>query len=288
LGNIWRIFRIHWRKQNHQAWGRTIEKPIKILAFIGSPRNEDSYTYKIIRIIAEKMNVIRATEVEFVFIQKTGIPFCDGCLSCVSIGEEACPEVATIGPIAARMDEADGLILGAPVHTFAVTGLMKNFVEYFMYKRNRPSYFGKKAIVTCTAAGGGHKGVLDFLEGTATAWGCDVVTRLGISSSQMEKAPYLEMVDEITSEIAGQFVNEIEKGELAPVRFRQLVNFRAMQNMTRGQKNTKNNKYWAERNWLDAEYYTDAPTGFFARLAAGYIARKMRGSIRKGNIEPIR
>ena len=51
---------------------------------------------------------------------------------------------------------------------------MKNFVEYFMYKRNRPSFFGKKAVVFATAAGGGHKVVLDFLEGTAEGWGCDV------------------------------------------------------------------------------------------------------------------
>jgi hypothetical protein len=43
-----------------------------------------------------------------------------------------------------------------------------------------------------------------------------------------------------------------------------------------------------ERDWLDAEYYTDVPVNPFARLMAGYIARKMRKSIRKGNAKPIR
>ena len=39
-------------------------QPLKILAFIGSPRSEESYTYKCIRMIEEKMNNIQPTEVE--------------------------------------------------------------------------------------------------------------------------------------------------------------------------------------------------------------------------------
>ena len=263
-------------------------EPLKILAMIGSPRNEESYTYKVIRLIEEQMKAIQPVEVEYVFLQKVGVPMCDGCLQCVSIGEEACPEYATIGPIAAKMDQSDGLILGSPVHTFYVTGLMKNFVEYFMYKRNRPSFFGKKAIVTATAAGGGHKNVLDFLENTASAWGCDVVTRMGISSSQMRKPPYLKRVDECIDDVAQKFISAIKKGELGSPNFNQLMNFRAMQNMTRNQKDSKNYRFWMERDWLDAEYYTDVPVNPFARLMAGYIARKMRKSIRKGNAKPIR
>jgi multimeric flavodoxin WrbA len=262
--------------------------PIKILALIGSPRNEESYTYQIAHKIGEKMNAIQPTEVEFIFVQKVAVPFCDGCLHCVSIGEHSCPDYQKIGPIAAKLDAADGIMLCAPVHTFAVTGLMKNFVEYFMYKRNRPSFFGKKAIVTATAAGGGHKEVMNFLEGTATAWGCDVVTRLGISSAQMEKPGYLDLVEENTADVAEIFIREINKGELDSPKFRHLMNFRAMQHMTRSQPDSVNFRYWQDRDWLDKEYYTDVPIKPLARLMAGYIAGKMRKSTRKGNLKPIR
>ena len=261
---------------------------IRILAVIGSPRNEESWTYKNIRLIEEKMNEIRPTEFEYVFIEKLHVPFCDGCLSCVRVGEESCPEYATIGPVAAKMDAADGIILGAPVHTFNVTGLMKNFVEYFMYQRNRPSFFGKKAVVTTTASGGGHQVVLDFLENTATAWGCDIVTRMGISSAQMKKEPYRLKVDAVAEEVARLFVDAIDKGELGSPKFRHLMNFVAMQNMTRNQKGTKNYTYWEERDWLDARFYTDAPINPFARMLAGYISRKMRRAMRKGNVQPHR
>lgn len=261
---------------------------LKILALIGSPRNEESYTYKVIRQIGQQMNALQPTAIEYVFLGKLLVPYCDGCLSCVRVSEESCPEYATIGPIATKMDEADGLILGAPVHTFAVTGLMKNFVEYFMYKRNRPSFFGKKAIVTCTASGGGHKSVLDFLEGTASAWGCDVVTRLGISSAQIQKARYLALVDESTRDVAEKFVAAIRDGDHQAVSLTQLINFRAMQNMTRSQPGSKNFNYWQARNWLDASYYNDAPASLWSRLMAGYVAGRMRSAIRKGNIRPFR
>ena len=263
-------------------------EPLKIIALVGSPRNEESYTFKVMRMIEERMSAIRATEFEYVFLQKVGVPFCDGCLSCVNIGESACPEFSTIGPIAKRMDAADGIVLGAPVHTMAVTGLMKNFVEYFMYKRNRPSFFGKKAIVTTTASGGGHNSVLDFLEGTANAWGCDVISRLGVSSSQMRKEKYLARVEECTQEIGRDFVREISAGGLGSPKFSHLMNFRAMQNMTHAQKGSVNFRYWQERDWLDAEYYTDVPIKPLARFMAGYISRKMRKSIRKGNAKPYR
>jgi len=264
------------------------QKPLKILAFVGSPRNEESWTYKYMRIVEEKMQAIQPVEFEYIFVQRLRVPFCDGCLDCINVGESSCPEFATIGPVAQKMDEADGLILGSPIHTFNITGLMKNFVEYFMYKRNRPSFFGKKALVTATASGGGHTVVLDFLEQTANAWGCDVVGRVGISSTQTKKPHYIEKMHAVAEEVAATFVDEIKKGELGSPKFRHLMNFRAMQNMTRNQKNSVNFRYWQERNWLDAEYYTDVSINPFARMMAGYIAGKMRKGIRKGNQKPYR
>jgi multimeric flavodoxin WrbA len=263
-------------------------EPLNILALVGSPRNEESWTYKSIRIIEEKMQDIQSVNVEYVFVQKLNVPFCDGCLKCINVSESVCPDYATIGPIAAKMDKADGLILGSPIHTFNITGLMKNFVEYFMYKRNRPSFFGKKAVVTATASGGGHTVVLDFLEQTANAWGCDVVSRMGISSSQMLKPAYLAKVNSVAEEVASTFIKEINKGELGSPKFRHLMNFRAMQNMSRNQTDSVNYHYWEERNWFDAEYYTDVSINPFARLMAGYIARKMRSGVRKGNQKPYR
>ena len=92
----------------------------------------------------------------------------------------------------------------------------------------------------------------------------------------------------VAEDAAQTFISEINKGELGSPKFRHLMNFRAMQNMTRNQKDSVNHAYWTERGWLDKEYYTDVPINPFARLMAGYIARKMRAGIRKGNQKPYR
>lgn len=261
---------------------------LNILAVIGSPRNEESHSYKTLKLIEEQMNALRPTRFEFVFLQRVGLPFCDGCLSCVRQGEEFCPEFETVGPIAEKMDAADGIALASPVHTFNVAGLMKNFCEYFMYKRNRPSFFGKKAIVVAAASGGGHKVVLDFLHRTAGAWGCDVVGRLGISSSQMQREAYIEKVDAAARDVAEKFTSAIIHANRQSPDFATLINFRTMQIMTNAQAGTKNYSYWADRGWLDANYYTDVPLNPFIRLAVGYIAARIRSAKKKGKISPVR
>ena len=111
---------------------------------------------------------------------------------------------------------------------------------------------------------------------------------MGISSAQMKKEPYQRKVDAVAEEVARLFIDEINKGELGSPKFRHLMNFVAMQNMTRAQKGSVNNAYWTERDWLDARFYTDVPINPFARMMAGYISRKMRKSMRKGNVEPHR
>ncbi len=262
--------------------------PLKILAIIGSPRNEESHSYKTLKLIEERMNRLRPTRFEFVFLQRTGLPFCDGCLSCVRKGEEFCPDFATIDPIVRQIEAADGIALAAPVHTFNVAGLMKNFCEYFMYKRNRPSFFGKQAIVVTAAAGGGHKVVLDFLQRTAAAWGCDVVARLGMSSSQMQSDAYLAKLDAAAQDVAETFSTSIVNADPQAPDFAGLINFRTMQIMTNAAKKTKNYRYWAERGWLDANYYTDVRPNPLTALAVAFIAARIRRAKKKGKISPVR
>lgn len=234
------------------------------------------------------MNALQPTRFEYVFLQRVGLPFCDGCLSCVRKGEEFCPEFESIDPIVKKMELADGIALAAPVYTFNVTGLMKNFCEYFMYKRNRPSFFGKQAIVVTAASGGGHKVVLDFLHRTVGAWGCDVVGRLGISASQMQREDYVEKVNAAAQDVAEKFSSAIINADRQAPDFSALINFRTMQIMTNSVTKTKNYRYWAERGWLDANYYTDVPSKLLTRLAVNFIAWRIRTAKKKGKISPVR
>ena len=262
---------------------------LRILAIVGSPRNEESYTYKALQLIEKKMNAIQPTAVEYIFLQKVALPFCNGCVSyCIKRSEETCPEYEIVGAIVEKVEKSDGLILASPVHTCNVAGLMKNFCEYLMYKRMRPSFFGTKAVVFATASGGGHRVVLDFLESQASSWGCDVVTRMGISSSQMHKPTYLDRVDASAQDVAHTFVQAISHPTQQSPKFNQLMNFKAMQTSTERAKETKNYAYWDERGWLQADYYTDVPLNPLYNATAKFIASRIRKAIRTGNVKPIR
>ena len=75
---------------------------LNILVLVGSPRNKESWTYRSIRILEEKMQALQPGSFEYIFVQKLKVPFCDGCLKCVTVGEHVCPDCAKIGPIAEK------------------------------------------------------------------------------------------------------------------------------------------------------------------------------------------
>jgi multimeric flavodoxin WrbA len=267
-------------------------EPLKLLALNGSPRGEESYTYRTACMLAEALNTRRPVEVEHVMLRDLSLPFCDGCLSCVKVGEHSCPDSETVQSVVARMHAADGLILSAPVHAFNVAALMKNWVEYSMYMHNRPRFFGKHAIVTATAAGGGHKVVLDYLETSASAWGYNVATRLGVSSGSWSKPGYVAQVTESCGDVADEFLAAYDKGCVPAPKAKQLVNFRIMQTMVQraGEGTAANHAYWQERDWLSAKYYLhDAKLNPFGNALAAFVVGRVRSAIKSAaGPKPVR
>ena len=90
------------------------------------------------------------------------------------------------------------------------------------------------------------------------------------------------------ADAAAKFVVAIEDQTLQAADFKQIINVRAMQNMTRRQKDTVNYNYWKDRDWLNADFYTNAPVSFFAYWMARYIGLRIRKAMKKGNVKPVR
>jgi hypothetical protein len=104
----------------------------------------------------------------------------------------------------------------------------------------------------------------------------------------MQRDAYIEKVDSAVRDVAEKFSSAIIHADRQSPDFATLINFRTMQIMTNAQAGTKNYSYWAERDWLDANYYTDVPLNPFTRLAVGYIASRIRNAKKKGKISPVR
>ncbi|GAA0778787.1 flavodoxin family protein [Clostridium subterminale] len=101
---------------------------MKVVAFNGSPK-KDGNTYKSIEIVAkelEKENI----EVEIIHVGNKVIRGCLACGGCSRNKNEKCViDKDEVNEWIVKMKEADGIILGSPVHYSAIAGTMKSFLD---------------------------------------------------------------------------------------------------------------------------------------------------------------
>lgn len=105
---------------------------MKVVAFNGSPKKEGN-TYQAIRMAAEELEK-EGIEVEIVHVGDKVIRGCMACGGCFRNGDSQC--VVKNDPVNEYIDkmiEADGIILGTPVHYSAIGGTMKSFLDRAFY-----------------------------------------------------------------------------------------------------------------------------------------------------------
>ncbi|MBC8017698.1 MAG: flavodoxin family protein [Verrucomicrobia bacterium] len=105
---------------------------MKVLAFNGSP-NKEGNTCHAIRMVAAELEK-EGIETEIVQVGNQAIRGCIACGQCVKNRNEQCllPGDEVNGWIQ-KMKEADGIILGSPVHYAAIAGTMKSFLDRAFY-----------------------------------------------------------------------------------------------------------------------------------------------------------
>ena len=169
---------------------------IKVLAIIGSPRKGDSY--RITKLVEKRLKSLRDVEFKYLFLKDANLEFCLGCNNCMAKGEEFCPIKDDALTIRDEMLNSDGVIFVSPVYINQVTGLMKNFLDRFVYLLHRPRFFDKSAMVISTTIGSGLKEVLGYLELNARLLGF-YVHKLGVIAPTRRYTPKYK--NKITSEI---------------------------------------------------------------------------------------
>lgn len=105
---------------------------MKVVAFNGSPKKEGN-TYHAIKMVAEELEK-EGIEVEIIHVGDKTISGCHACNACIRNKNEKC--IITndeINEWIQKMKEADGIILGTPVHYSAIGGTMKAFLDRAFY-----------------------------------------------------------------------------------------------------------------------------------------------------------
>lgn len=129
---------------------------MKVVAFNGSPRGNGN-THTAIELVTENM-AKAGVEVEIVHVGNKLIRGCLACNQCARNRDERCVIDDEVNEWIQKMKEADGILIGSPVHYSAIAGTMKSFLDRAFYvSGNNGSLLRHKvgaAVVAVRRSGG--------------------------------------------------------------------------------------------------------------------------------------
>ena len=123
----------------------------KVLLINGSP-NEHGCTYTALAEMAATFEK-EGVESEIYWIGKGDVPGCKSCRYCKKKGK--CVIDDQVNALAARLDEFDGIVIGAPVYYAGPSGQSCAFMDRLFYSVDKSKLINKPgtAIVSCRRGG---------------------------------------------------------------------------------------------------------------------------------------
>ena len=104
---------------------------MKVVALNGSPKKSGN-TYHAIRLVLDELEK-EGIETEVIQVGSKEILGCTACGACIKNKDEKCIIDDGINYIIQKMKEADGILLGSPVHYSAVAATMKSALDRIFY-----------------------------------------------------------------------------------------------------------------------------------------------------------
>jgi multimeric flavodoxin WrbA len=130
---------------------------MKVIAFNGSP-HKDGNTYHALRVAGDEL-IKAGIEFEIIQVGNKAVRGCIACMGCVKSQNERC-SISTdeVNDWIQKMKEADGILLGSPVHYSGIAGTMKSFLDraFFVTSVNQSMLRNKvgAAVVAVRRSGG--------------------------------------------------------------------------------------------------------------------------------------
>jgi len=105
---------------------------MKVVAFNGSPKKEGN-TYHALQLVCEQLEA-NGIETEIVQVGNKGVKGCTACGHCGKSRDEKCViKNDDVNLWIQKMKEADGILLGSPVHYASLGANMKSFLDRAFY-----------------------------------------------------------------------------------------------------------------------------------------------------------
>lgn len=125
---------------------------MKVLAINGSPHRRGC-TATALGLVAEELEK-QGIAVEMVHVGTEPIRGCTGCNACAAGQERRCIYDDAVNLCIEKTKEADGILLGSPVHYSGIAGNMKSFLDRFFYAGAHLQFKAGAAVATLRRSGG--------------------------------------------------------------------------------------------------------------------------------------
>lgn len=130
---------------------------MKVIAFNGSPKKEGN-TYHSLKMVGDELEK-NGIDFEIIHVGNKAIRGCIACGQCAKNKNEQCAlKTDDVNEWIQVMKEADGILLGSPVHFAGIAGTMKSFLDrvFYVHSTNGGLFRHKvgAAVVSVRRSGG--------------------------------------------------------------------------------------------------------------------------------------
>lgn len=151
---------------------------MKAVAYIGSPRGEESNTYKLTEQFLNRLQKELELKYKIFSTSNCKIENCKGCLGCFDRWCKCKAIHDDLEIIIEEMLNADIIILASPVYMHNVSGNMKNFIDRLSIWCHFMKLAGKIGVTISYSRSNGNIFVSDYLTKVMTYWGVAVISNI--------------------------------------------------------------------------------------------------------------
>jgi len=230
-----------------------------ILMINGSQRKRN--TYKLLQRIAEQF---KEHEVEIIHLNDYDVKPCVGCENCLRKG--TCHITDDASSILNKMIDADGIIIGAPIHLRQIPGYLKNIFDRGCAWYHRSPLVGKPILFATTTQVTGTKAAIKYLQDLSVQWGTVDSGNISRTTFNMEKP--------IQEKKLLKFKLYLDETNLKKYRpsFKQLFEF-STQKVLAEEILPIDLEFWQEHGYIKSPYFFPCRINFVKRFS-GFLYYK--------------
>jgi multimeric flavodoxin WrbA len=252
----------------------------RVTVFVGSARRRN--THHAVEQFLNSLQALGDVECEVVTLSDYNLRICRGCFRCFEKGEELCPLKDDRDVLMDKIKASDGVVFATPTYSFQVSGMMKVFLDRFGFMAHRPRYFGKTFTSIVTQGFKGGDQIIEYLDLLGMSLGFNTVKGIRLTALDSETEKNQDKFNRALAEHSKRFYASLAKPAYPAPSLIKLMIFRMSRTTIKQvlDDTSRDYRYYAEKGWLESDYYYPIHLGALKRLA-GRLFDSMTPTVRK-------